>query len=222
MDINELFTIPLFDSIPPEKREVFLSGLDYTVSFLEKGELVARSGDLCKHLYLLMKGKVKTEMVDGSGAVLRIETIYAHRPLAPAFLFAENNRFPVTVTVLEDAEIVLISRDSVLTALLQYESFLKKFLLLNAECMKCLTDKLHLLACKTIRSRLIFYLLDKAKKGTSSFVMKETQQELADYFGVTRPALAKVLYELMEEGLIRQEKRQIFITDKQTLRREIM
>ena len=41
--------------------------------------------------------------------------------------------------------------------------------------------------------------------------MKETQQELADYFGVTRPALAKVLYELMEEGLIRQEKRQIFI-----------
>ena len=211
MDINELFTIPLFDSIPPEKREVFLSGLDYTVSFLEKGELVARSGDLCKHLYLLMKGKVKTEMVDGSGAVLRIETIYAHRPLAP-----------VTVTVLEDAEIVLISRDSVLTALLQYESFLKKFLLLNAECMKCLTDKLHLLACKTIRSRLIFYLLDQAKNGTSSFVMKETQQELADYFGVTRPALAKVLYELMEEGLIRQEKRQIFITDKQTLRREIM
>ena len=164
MDLNELFTIPLFDSIPPEKREVFLSGLDYTVSFLEKGELVARSGDLCKHLYLLMKGKVKTEMVDGSGAVLRIETIYAHRPLAPAFLFAENNRFPVTVTVLEDAEIVLISRDSVLTALLQYESFLKKFLLLNAECMKCLTDKLHLLACKTIRSRLIFYLLDQAKK----------------------------------------------------------
>ena len=68
MDLNELFTIPLFDSIPPEKREVFLSGLDYTVSFLEKGELVARSGDLCKHLYLLMKGKVKTEMVDGSGA----------------------------------------------------------------------------------------------------------------------------------------------------------
>ena len=126
------------------------------------------------------------------------------------------------VPVLEDAEIVLISRDSVLTALLQYESFLKKFLLLNAECMKCLTDKLHLLACKTIRSRLIFYLLDQAKIGTSSFVMKETQQELADYFGVTRPALAKVLYELMEEGLIRQEKRQIFITDKQTLRREIM
>ena len=95
-------------------------------------------------------------------------------------------------------------------------------MLLNAECMKCLTDKLHLLACKTIRSRLIFYLLDQAKNGTSSFVMKETQQELADYFGVTRPALAKVLYELMEEGLIRQEKRQIFITDKQTLRREIM
>lgn len=217
----KLFSLPLFSGIPEDKQDAFLSGLDYTVSTFSKGEIVAHSGDLCRHLYLLLQGKVKTEMVDSSGAVLRIETICVPRLLVPAFLFGENNRFPVNVTVLKESEIMMITRDSVLSSLLTSEAFLRNFLYLSAACMNCLTEKLQLLSCKTIRTRLIFYLLERVEKGSSTFIMEETQQELADHFGVTRPALAKVFYELVEEGLIRQERRQISVPDKQILRRSI-
>lgn len=222
MEDYKLFSIPLFSGIQADKQGPFLAGLDYSVSSFKKGEIVVRAGDLCKHLYLLLSGKVKTEMIDRSGAALRIETIAASRPIASAFLFGENNRFPVNVTVLEDSVIMMVTRDSVMLSLLNNEVFLKNFLQLSASCMLCLTDKLRLLSCKTIRTRLIFYLLERVGSNSSDLILKETQQELADHFGVTRPALAKVLYELVEEGLIMQDRRQIRILDKQALRREIL
>lgn len=39
-------------------------------------------------------------MITESGGVLAVEVIAAPRPLAPAFLFAENNSFPVDVIAL--------------------------------------------------------------------------------------------------------------------------
>jgi hypothetical protein len=53
-------------------------------------------------------------------------------------------------------------------------------------------------------------------------VLDKSQQELAEYFGVTRPALAKVLYELADEGLIVVNRREIAILDRQALRRAMM
>ena len=93
MDIARLFGCPLCTGIPEREREQFIEGFDYSVKSYMKGEVVFRQGDVCRFLYILLEGEVEAEMTDDSGAMLRIETIRAPRALAPAFLFAEGNRF---------------------------------------------------------------------------------------------------------------------------------
>lgn len=70
-------------------------------------------GDLCDALYLITSGSVKTEMMTANGNTLEIELIKAPRPLAPAFIFSTNNRFPVTVTATEDIELIRNPKDEV-------------------------------------------------------------------------------------------------------------
>jgi DNA-binding GntR family transcriptional regulator len=51
----------------------------------------------------------------------------------------------------------------------------------------------------------------------ASVTLNQSQTELADFFGVTRPSLARALAELEEEGIIRAERREITILDKEKM-----
>ena len=87
------------DDLVNGKDDVF-SDVTFSCTQYPKNELVFRQNDICDSLYLLSKGSVKTEMITENGNLLGIEIIHAPRPLAPAFLFSEDNRFPVDVRVL--------------------------------------------------------------------------------------------------------------------------
>ena len=43
------------------------------------------------------------------------------------------------------------------------------------------------------------------------------REELADYLGTTRPSLSRELMKMQEEGLIRVEKKFIYIPDREKL-----
>ena len=88
----DISTCPLFTEIDRAEQKAFLNRLVSNRKIVGKGETVARQGDEIKHLYLLVKGTVRTEMITQEGNLLEIEFIDAVRPLAPAFMFAQNNR----------------------------------------------------------------------------------------------------------------------------------
>lgn len=221
MDIARLFDCPLCTGIPEREREQFIEGFDYSVKSYMKGEVVFRQGDVCRFLYILLEGEVEAEMTDDSGAMLRIETIRAPRALAPAFLFAEDNHFPVTATVSEKANVFIATKESVFRQMGRYESFLRNFLSVNANRTTFLTGRLQFLSFKTIRGKLIHYILELAFPDKKKVLLGKSQQELAEYFGVTRPALAKVLYELADEGMISVNRREIIILDREKMRRAL-
>ena len=214
MDIARLFDCPLCTGIPEREREQFMEGFDYSVKSYMKGDVVFRQGDVCRFLYILLEGEVEAEMTDDSGAMLRIETIRAPRALAPAFLFAEDNHFPVTATVSEKADVFIATKESVFRQMGRYESFLRNFLSVNANRTTFLTGRLQFLS-------FIHYILELAFPDKKKVLLGESQQELAEYFGVTRPALAKVLYELADEGMISVNRREIIILDREKMRRAL-
>ena len=215
MDIARLFDCPLCTGIPEREREQFIEGFDYSVKSYMKGEVVFWQGDVCRFLYILLEGEVEAEMTDDSGAMLRIETIRAPRALAPAFLFAEDNHFPVK------ADVFIATKESVFRQMGRYESFLRNFLSVNANRTTFLTGRLQFLSFKTIRGKLIHYILELAFPDKKKVLLGKSQQELAEYFGVTRPALAKVLYKLADEGMISVNRREIIILDREKMRRAL-
>lgn len=122
---------PICGKLSEEEQTALFSSLDYSTRSFKKGDWVARQGDALSSLYLLSKGRVKTEMITESGTILEVETLSAPTPLASAFLFAENNRFPVDVIALEECEIILIPKNAVMRLLATNEHFLQSYRLLT-------------------------------------------------------------------------------------------
>lgn len=191
---------PICGNIPENERDEFLDSLHAVTKEYEKGDFIARQGDTVGSLYMLMKGSVKTEMITESGGVLSVETIVAPRPLAPAFLFADNNRFPVDVVALEACEVILIPKESVMQQLATNESFLKSYMAFNANRTQFLSERLQLLSIKTIKGKLAYYIQQRTIG--DKFTLDRNQTELAEYFGVARPSLARSFSEMIDEEVI--------------------
>jgi len=201
-----------------EDNELFPSDLKYTIKNYPKNEIVFRQGDVCDALYILIDGSVKTEMITENGNLLGIEMIKAPRPLAPAFLFSDNNRFPVDVTTMEPAEILRIPKDEVMRLMTTQPDFMKQFLTHNANRTQFLTNRLQLLSIKTIKGKLAHFLLENSEKEGKSFEINRNQTELADFFGVARPSLARSLSEMVQDGLISIRKKEYCILNYKGLR----
>jgi len=220
MDINDLFLCPVCMHISAEKREAFLNEIKYKVKSFKKGEWIAQQGDIVNALYILLKGSAKTEMISDSGGILNVEIINAPNPLAPAFLFAANNHFPVDVVALEDCEIILIAKDSIVDQLTCNEEFLQGFMMFNSNRVHFLSERLKLLSTKTIKGKLAQYILGRANG--MQFTLDRKQTELAEYFGVTRPSLSRSLSEMIEEGIISLKRKNGTILDPIKLKKLII
>ncbi len=217
MDI--LASSPLFIGHKMEDLPALIAMTDYQLKRFKSGEVVANEGELCRSLLIVITGKVKGEMIDFSGRVLKIEDIAPPRPLATAFLFGKKNRFPVTITATEITEILVFPKASVLLLMQNSEVFLTNFL--NAVCNRAqfISDKLRFLSFKSLKSKVGNYLLELQKdqqKGLE-IELRHTHAELADLFGVARPSLSRTLRDLHRQGVIQADGKQVRILEKEAL-----
>lgn len=215
----DISSCPLFAEIDRTEQEAFLSRLVSNRKVIEKGHIVARQGDIIKHLYLLVKGIVRTEMITQEGNSLEIEFIDAVRPLAPAFVFAQNNRFPVDVITLEECHFLLIPKEVWLSEMMRNETLLTNFLRLNSNMTVFLSQKLQMISIKSIKGKLSLFILENTTDEESNFTLKRNRTQLAEYFGVQRPSLSRTISELVEQGIIAINKREITVLKRDELRK---
>ena len=199
-----------------------MEAINFHTRSYKKGEILARQGDVCNRLVILTKGSVRGEMIDYSGRLIKVEDIAAPRALAPLFLFGEENRFPVEVTANEPTEVIELPKSSVLNLFRKNEQFLENYMNLSANYARTLSDKLFFMSFKTIRQKLASYLLRLHKQQQQLHItLNRSQQELSDYFGVSRPSLARELAHMQEDGLLIADRKHITILQKESLIRLI-
>ena len=209
IDFQLLQQCPVFKGISEKQTQVLLSKIHFQIKNYKKDEIVAFTGDEVKNLYILLSGSVKGEMIDYSGKTIKIEDIEAPKPLAAAFLFGKENRYPVTVTANNLVKILAVPVPEFLKLLQLDAQILKNYLNNITTRTQFLSQKLHFLSFKTIKEKVAHYLLTRAGDSFHSVELKNTQQQLADLFGVTRPSLARVFSEMQKEQIIRMERKQL-------------
>lgn len=214
----DLSACPVCSKIKIDDEEAFLDDLKCSIKAYSKNELIIRQGDVCDALYMLTLGSVKTEMITENGNILGIEIIKAPRPLAPAFVFSDNNRFPVDVTALEEVEIMKIPKTEIMRLMVTNPDFMSSFMTHNANRTQFLTNRLQLLSIKTIKGKLAHFLMENSKGDGISFEINRNQTELADFFGVARPSLARSLSEMVHDGIISINKKEYTILNSKGLR----
>lgn len=220
--IPVLVNNPLFRGITPERLFADLEEISFHTRSYKKGEILAQQGAVCNRLVILTKGSVRGEMIDYSGRLIKVEDIAAPRAIAPLFLFGEENRYPVEVTANEPTEVIELPKSSVLSLFRKNEQFLENYMNLSANYARTLSDKLFFMSFKTIRQKLASYLLRLYKQQQQTHItLDRSQQELSDYFGVSRPSLARELAHMQEDGLLIADRKHVTILQKEQLVRLI-
>jgi len=205
---------PVFRGISPEDLGQLFQQIHYQVKSYPKGELVVIAGEICDRLLIVQEGSVKAEMTDYSGKTIKIEDMTAPWPLATAFLFGRENKFPVTVSATSDARLVSIPKAEFVKLLQLNALILNNYLNTISTRAQFLSQKLKFLSFKTIKQKIAHYLLDLAGERLQTVEITQSQGQLAEMFGVTRPSLARTLGEMCQEGLIETDRRYIKIIDK--------
>lgn len=217
MDYSILSNAPLFKGLSTSHIETLLSGVPHRVKKFQAGSLISQSGEPVNSLMVVISGVVKGEMVDYAGRVIKIEDIPAPGALASAFMFGNRNRFPVNVIAVSDGELLSVEKPDFLKLLVRNEIILVNFLDMISNRSQFLSEKIKFLNFKTIKGKLAHYILQKAGKERVSVHMDMTQNELADFFGVARPSVARALGELEDEGYLEAKGKNIKIIDKKGL-----
>jgi CRP/FNR family transcriptional regulator, dissimilatory nitrate respiration regulator len=215
--MSKLHQCPLFKSLSPEEINHLLAGR-YEVKTYLMGELIALQASLYNQLLIVTEGSVRAEMTDALGRSTLIEEIQAPRTIAPAFLYATENRLPVAILAAQPTEITAIRRSQFTTMMQQDARLLTNYLNSMADRSRFLSEKLRMQRFGTIKSKLAKYLLEQSQRQSKTeFTIPNTQQQLADLFGVTRPALARVLKQMENEQLIQAKSKHFSLLNKKGL-----
>lgn len=217
MNITDIFKIPLFRNFTQNMQEEFLDNLEYTIEKYPKGQTIIHQGSPCMAIHVLLEGQLNVDVMDVSGNEVRVEVIKAPRTFATPHVFAEKNIFPATFSVEKDVVLMKIAKDSFFKMMQSIPLLLHNFLCVSTSCNRCTMTRLRVLSFRGIRSRYIYYLLDHLKDGEDTVIMEHNQVQLAEYFGVTRPALSKEIGKLVDGGFIHISRGKVKILNKQAL-----
>lgn len=203
MDYKKLAEALVFRGLSERFLENFIGRTPNALREFGIGDFIALQGTVCQSLYLLYSGRVRTNMVNEEGKQVTIEEIEAPRLLAPAFIFATDNRFPVNITTLTNCEVLVLNRTDFVDLMHREKIVMQNFLRIISDRSIFLSRKLNAFALQDLKTRLLAYLREHENP--------RSRQEIADILGVARPSLARVLSELADEGYLRIEKRKITV-----------
>jgi len=205
---------PILRGVPSETLLELFEKLQFQIKSYSKDEVLAIQGDEVNRLMILLQGSARGEMTDFSGHIIKIEDVPAPKPLAGAFLFGSENFFPVDVLANEPVKVLIIYRGEFLKLLRMNETIQMNYLNLVGSKAQFLSKKIKFLSFKTIKGKIVHYLIGLKQDAGGDIRIPGSQQELADLFGVARPSVARALGELEDEGLISSQNRMVKILDK--------
>jgi CRP/FNR family transcriptional regulator, dissimilatory nitrate respiration regulator len=215
---ENLLNCSLFKDLKLNDLDDLFNGIPYQKKTYAKDDIIAHAETEVKNLLILIDGTVRGEMMDFSGKTVKIEDIESPNVLAPAFLFGNNNKFPVSIIANNQAVVIGINKTDFLKILQRNGMVLNNYLNNISSRAQFLSNKLRFLTFQSIKGKIAHYILQLSTKSCSdSIIMPKSQNQLAEMFGVTRPSLGRAIRELDKDGYIEANGKNIVILDKNKL-----
>ena len=213
-----LLNSPLFRGLTLEELTLLFSQVKHQIRHFRTGELLAQAGDPVDKAILLMEGRLQGEMVDFAGNSLKIEELDPPQMVAAAFLYGPKSKFPVFLNAKTDGMIMVIFKKE-FTDMLSLESrVMVNYINIVSGKAQFLSGKITFLSLKTIKEKIAYYILQMMKNGGNGYVaIDQTQTNLADLFGVTRPSLSRTIQSMEKQDIFTWSRDHIVIKDLRKL-----
>jgi uncharacterized membrane protein len=194
--------------------EELLRNKEYFTKKFYKNNYIAYREQKQEYLLIILSGKVQTMISDDKGMIRKIVLLPQYTSIAPAFLFGDNNKFPVDVKSVGESSILFISKNSVLEIISSDKVVLNNYLNIISNKAQILSEKLWKgFSNKTIKKKIIDYFKSNYDENTKIVKFNQSLEELSSYFGVSRPSLSRELNKMVNEGIIKREKRGVYLVE---------
>lgn len=210
---------PLFAGLNDSEIESLLDSVNYRVRFFPAGAVAALAGEEISSVMIVLSGSMKGEMTDLAGRTIKIEDVNPPQALASAFIYGAGALFPVNVIANTDSELLIIGKADYLTLMKNDTRILSNYLTVVCTKALFLSGRIRFLSFRTIRGKFAHYLSSLPGASSGRVIVDRTQQELSEFFGVTRPSLARAIGEMEDAGLISVERREVRLLDIRGLSR---
>ena len=212
MDIDTLQGLkncPLFKNLTEAEIIDLMHTVRYRVIRCRKGDILAFEGSVCQYADIIISGEMVASLMEPSGRIIRVESHQTGKLLAPAFLFALDNQYPVTIEATTETTILRLTPADLEKILNNDQRLMKNYILLLSNIISGLTKKVRMLSM-TVREKICLFLMEQSRQQqTNNILLAMSRQELADHFGIQKYSLLRCLNELKQEGAIRVEGRHI-------------
>ena len=214
MDIDTLQGLkqcPLFQDLAEPEIIDLMHSVRYRVVHYRKGDVLAFQGSACLYADIIISGEMVASLMGPSGRIIRVAAHQAGKLLAPAFLFASDNKYPVTVEATTETTVLRLTPADLEKMLNSDQRLMMNYIRMLSNIVCQLTKKVRMLSMN-VREKVSLYLKEQSRlQQTKNILLPLSRQELADHFGIQKYSLLRCLNELKQEGAILVEGRHIQI-----------
>ena len=214
MDIDTLRGLsacPLFKGLTDEELIDAMHRVRYRVLTYKKGALFAMAGDECLHADIIISGEMTATMMSPSGRIITLNMHHSGNMLAPAFLFAADNHYPVTVEAVIDTRVLRLGRTDMEKLIHSDSRIALNEIHILSNIVSFLTKKVGMLSM-SVREKVERYFKEEQNRQQSRHLrINLSRQALAEQFGIQKYSLLRCLKEMQEAGEILIEGRVVHI-----------
>ncbi|BCZ45152.1 cAMP-binding protein [Clostridium gelidum] len=220
--INKLQGNEFFNNHTDEEIEKLISSIGYSVKAYRKGEVIANEEDVCNNLGFVLDGAIEIQRIYLSGKQITLKRLSNGDVFGEALIFSKKSKYPSTVIAFNDCNILYISRSDILKLCTMDERVLGNFMSALSNKILMLNSKIKSIAFKSIKHKVINYILEQAKAQKSETInLKESKEEIASAMGIPRPSLSRELMNLRDLNYIEFDRNVIKILKIEELEEEL-
>ena len=212
--MTEYFQKKLFYNISLEEYHKLLTCLKARERHFLNGETICSFDGDFHSIGILGKGSAMVVRYEVNGLRTILERLEPQDLFGQFISYQGNPMAGISVTALSPCDVLFIDCDCISTpcssACFHHTQLIRNLLSMISERALHLSQRVEVLSQRSIREKLICYLLQLAgSRHSQEFTLPFTMVDLADYLSIDRSAMTRELKHMKEEGLIELQKKQI-------------
>lgn len=206
----KLIKFPLFSCFEKAYLANILQKFDIRPKHYGKNTFLHVEGDSCSYMDILLSGELEIQKIDQSGNLLTVTRFFPISSLGENLMFGNSNSYPMNAFCPVESEILHLNREFILFLCAENQSFLLALLGDISDKAIILTDKIKMISHKSLREKLLDYLIWESKIQKNSLIkLRTSKKHLAQLLGVQRTSLSRELAKMRDEGLLEFDSQSI-------------
>ena len=177
------------------KKVTKTNDIHHVLVSAKKNETLFFEGDQCTKIGIVINGKINIVSYLDDGKEIIYNIINKGEMFGNNLIFSSSPFYRGDVVAQEESEIAFVTKENLLKALSNDQSFLEEFLKAQSDFSKTLNFKIKLLTIDSAKERIKYYLTFH-----NNLITYKSITKLAKELYLTREALSRTLYKMQSNG----------------------